>query len=61
MIRTNPKKVVDKLQAMIGKILVQKRMIVSFTSDKKAYEAAKPIMEKYITRIAPGRAGSDQA
>lgn len=61
MIRMNPKKVVDKLQAMIGKILVQKRMIVSFTSDKKAYEAAKPIMEKYITRIAPGRAAGEQA
>ena len=61
MIRTNPKKVVDKLQAMIGKILVQKRMIVSFTSDKKAYEAAKPIMEKYITRIAPGHAAGEQA
>ena len=61
MIRTNPKKVVDKLQAMIGKILVQKRMIVSFTSDKKAYEAAKPIMEKYIPRIAPGRAAGEQA
>ena len=60
-IKTDPKSVVDKLQAMIDKVLVRARMMVSFTADAKAYEAAKPIMATYLNRIAEGDAAGVQA
>ena len=59
-IRTNPEGVVKKLQEMIGKVLVRKRLMVSFTADQKAFEAAKPVMETYLNRIAQGNAAGEQ-
>ena len=59
-IRTNPEGVVKKLQEMIGKVLVRKRLMVSFTADQKAFEAAKPVMETYLNRIAQGDAAGEQ-
>lgn len=59
-IRTNPEGVVKKLQEMIDKVLVRKRLMVSFTADKKAFEAAKPVMETYLNRIAQGDAAGEQ-
>ena len=59
-IRTNPEGVVKKLQEMIGKVLVRKRLMVSFTADQKAFEAAKPVMETYLKRIAQGDAAGEQ-
>ncbi len=60
-IKTDPKSVVDKLQAMIDKVLVRARMMVSFTADAKAYEVAKPVTETYLNRIAQGSAAEAQA
>lgn len=59
-IRTNPEGVVKKLQEMIGKVLVRKRLMVSFTADQKAFEAAKPVMETYLNRIDQGDAAGEQ-
>lgn len=59
-IRTNPEGVVKKLQEMIGKVLVRKRLMVSFTADQKAFEAAKPVMETYLNRIAQGDVAGEQ-
>lgn len=59
-IRTNPEGVVKKLQEMIDKVLVRKRLMVSFTADQKAFEAAKPVMETYLNRIAQGDAAGEQ-
>ncbi len=59
-IRTNPEGVVKKLQEMIGKVLVRKRLMVSFTADQKAFEAAKPVMETYLNQIAQGDAAGEQ-
>lgn len=59
-IRTNPEGVVKKLQEMIGKVLVRKRLMVSFTADQKAFEAAKPVMETYLKRIAQGDVAGEQ-
>lgn len=59
-IRTNPEAVVKKLQEMIDKVLVRKRLMVSFTADKKAFEDAKPVMETYLNRIAQGHAAGEQ-
>lgn len=59
-IRTNPECVVKKLQEMIDKVLVRKRLMVSFTADKKAFEDAKPVMETYLNRIAQGHAAGEQ-
>ena len=59
-IRTNPEAVVKKLQEMIDKVLVRKRLMVSFTADQKAFEDAKPVMETYLNRIAQGDAAGEQ-
>ena len=59
-IRTNPEGVVKKLQEMIDKVLVRKRLMVSFTADQKAFEAAKPVMETYLNRIAQGDVAGEQ-
>lgn len=59
-IRTNPEGVVKKLQEMIDKVLVRKRLMVSFTADQKAFEATKPVMETYLNRIAQGDAAGEQ-
>ena len=59
-IRTNPEGVVKKLQEMIGKVLVRKRLMVSFTADQKAFEAAKPVMETYLNQIAQGDVAGEQ-
>lgn len=59
-IRTNPEGVVKKLQEMIGKVLVRKRLMVSFTAYQKAFEAAKPVMETYLNRIAQGDVAGEQ-
>lgn len=59
-IRTNPEGVVKKLQEMIDKVLVRKRLMVSFTADQKAFEDAKPVMETYLNRIAQGDAAGEQ-
>ena len=59
-IRTNPEGVVKKLQEMIDKVLVRKRLMVSFTADKKTFEDAKPVMETYLNRIAQGDAAGAQ-
>lgn len=60
-IRTNPAEVVAKLQKMIDRILVRARMLVSFTADAKAYEAAKPVMKEYFDKIAQGSKPGEQA
>lgn len=59
-IRTNPEGVVKKLQEMIDKVLVRKRLMVSFTADQKAFEAAKPVMETYLNQIAQGDVAGEQ-
>ena len=60
-IKSEPQKVVEKLQEMIAKILVRARMMVSFTADAKAYEAAKPVMQPYFMRFAEGSAAGAPA
>ena len=59
--KTNPKQVVDKLKALAAKVLVQNRLLVSFTGTKAAYEKAQPLFVQYFGRLPEGTQAGDMA
>ena len=50
----NPQAVAEKLQQLIEKVFVRKRMLVSFTGEEGSYEKASPIMQKYLEKLPEG-------
>lgn len=59
--KTNPKQVVDKLKALVAKVFVQNRLLVSFTGTKAAYEKAQPLFVQYFGRLPEGTKAGDMA
>ena len=52
--KENPQAVAEKLQQLIEKVFVRKRMLVSFTGEEGSYEKASPIMQKYLKKLPEG-------
>ena len=52
--KENPQAVAEKLQQLIEKVFVRKRMLVSFTGEEGSYEKASPIMQKYLEKLPEG-------
>ena len=52
--KENPQTVAEKLQQLIEKVFVRKRMLVSFTGEEGSYEKASPIMQKYLEELPEG-------
>ena len=52
--KENPQAVAEKLQQLIEKVFVRKRMLVSFTGEEVSYEKASPIMHKYLEKLPEG-------
>ena len=50
----NPEAVAEKLQQLIEKVFVRKRMLISFTGEEGSYEKASPIMQKYLKKLPEG-------
>lgn len=52
--KENPQAVAEKLQQLIEKVFVRKRMLISFTGEEGSYEKASPIMQKYLKKLPEG-------
>ena len=52
--KENPQAVAEKLQQLIEKVFVRKRMLISFTGEEGSYEKASPIMQKYLEKLPEG-------
>ncbi len=56
--KENPQAVAEKLQQLIEKVFVRKRMLISFTGEEGSYEKkASPIMQKYLKKLPEGNTG----
>ncbi len=51
LLKENPSAVTDKLAELCGRFFAQNRLIVSFTSNEKAYTKAVPVLEEYLGRL----------
>lgn len=52
--KENPQAVAEKLQQLIEKVFVRKRMLISFTGEEGSYEKASPIVQKYLKKLPEG-------
>ena len=52
--KKDPVQVAEKLQELIKKIFVQKRLLVSFTGEEPAYAAAEHILREYLEKLPEG-------
>lgn len=61
-IRTEPEAVEEKLRAVMERLFVRARLLVSFTAEEKAYREAKPVLLEHLGRLPEGeRAGAAAA
>lgn len=59
LMKENPGEVIEKLQEIIAKLFVKKRLLVSFTSDETCYGEAKPLLTEALSRLSEGEAAKE--
>lgn len=51
LLKKNPSYVMDQLRKLMDQLFAQNRLTISFTSDEKAYQSAKPLLREYLLRL----------
>lgn len=59
--KEDPQAVIAKLKELAEKLFVKKRLLVSFTGEKKQYDAAEPVLLSYLEKLPEGTAAGDMA
>lgn len=54
LIKSKPEVIVEKLRALVAKIMVQSRMLISFTAKEDGYEKAHHDIEEFIASLPVG-------
>ena len=51
LMKEEPQKVIDKLNALIDQIFAADRLTISFTSKEEAYRKAAPVVEEFLNKL----------